>query len=165
MAVSDRADLTQKQNDNELLRRELVRQRHEENQIGAPKRDELDRLVAQRLAHNADPDTRHGGLTQKNEPGVKFDAGKPRLDLIPFDALNDIGLVLDYGAKKYGERNWERGMSWGHCFGALLRHLGAYWAGEDLDVESKLPHLAHAGCCLLFLSAYRIRKAGTDDRR
>ena len=146
MAISDRADLTQKQNDNELLRRELVRQRHEEAQIGHKKPPELQ-------------------LTQKDEPGVKHDAGKPRLDLIPFDALNDIGLVLDYGAKKYGERNWEKGMSWGRCFGALLRHLGAYWAGEDLDPETRLPHLAHAGCCLLFLSAYRVRKAGTDDRR
>ena len=145
MAISDRADLTQKQNDNELLRRELMLQRHAENQIGYKKPPELQ-------------------LTQKDEPGVKHDAGKPRLDLIPSGFLVGIGTVFDYGATKYGCRNFEKGMSWGRCFGALLRHLFAWWGGEELDPETKYPHLWHAGCCIAMLEFYRSKRIGTDDR-
>jgi hypothetical protein len=36
-------------------------------------------------------------------------------------------------------------------FAALMRHLTAWWDGERADPESGLHHLAHAGCCLLFL--------------
>jgi hypothetical protein len=104
-------------------------------------------------------------LQQKTEPGSKFDAGKSRLDLLPPEPLTEIGDVLGYGADKYGERNWERGMSWGRCFGALLRHLFAWWRGEEFDPETGFSHLAHAGCCLMFLMAMRARQVGTDDRK
>lgn len=33
--------------------------------------------------------------------GLKYDTGKPRTDLLPTDALLEVALVLDYGAKKY----------------------------------------------------------------
>jgi hypothetical protein len=49
-------------------------------------------------------------------------------------------------------------------FAALLRHLFAWWRGEELDPESGLSHLAHAGCCLMFLMEYRRNGWGTDDR-
>ena len=34
---------------------------------------------------------------------------------------------------------------------AAFRHLIAYSQGEVNDKESGLPHLAHLGCCVLFL--------------
>ena len=36
--------------------------------------------------------------------------------------------------------------------------------GEDLDPESKLPHLAHAICCFLMLLESQLNEYGTDDR-
>ena len=33
-----------------------------------------------------------------------------------------------------------------------MRHLIAWRKGELIDPESKLPHLAHAGCNLIFLN-------------
>lgn len=101
---------------------------------------------------------------QKDEPGRKDDAGKPRLDLIAPEFLFQIAQVLEFGARKYDERNWEKGMSWGRCFGALMRHLWAWWGGEKNDPETGLPHLAHASCCVMFLAAYEKRGIGTDDR-
>ena len=95
----------------------------------------------------------------------KHDAGKPRLDLLPFDALEQVGAVLDYGAKKYAARNWEKGLAWGRLLGAALRHLGAWARGANLDAESGLPHLAHAACCVLMLLASVTRGIGADDRR
>lgn len=39
-------------------------------------------------------------------PGIKYDAGKPRLDLLPPKAILAIGEVMTYGAAKYGANNW-----------------------------------------------------------
>lgn len=64
-----------------------------------------------------------------------------------------------------GERNWEKGMSWGRVYGALMRHMWAWWAGESTDQETGRSHLWHAGACLAFLIAYEERKIGTDDRK
>lgn len=87
-----------------------------------------------------------------------------RLDLIPYDALWQIALVYGAGAQKYAERNWESGYDWSKSFGALQRHLALFWSGEDLDSETGLPHLAHAGWHCLALLAFSGRELGRDDR-
>lgn len=96
--------------------------------------------------------------------GRKDDDGKVRFDLLPGDALNEIAKVLTIGAAKYSERNWEKGMKWHRPFGALMRHMWAWWGGEANDPETGLSHLSHAGCCLLFLLSYELRNTGHDDR-
>lgn len=103
---------------------------------------------------------------QKDEPGHKTDAGKCRLDLIPPEPLFGVGWVLEFGARKYGDRNWEQGMSWGRLFGAAMRHLWAFWMLEEEDFESKLPHLNHALCCLMMLATLVQREMRSfDDRK
>ncbi len=97
-------------------------------------------------------------------PGWKDDLEKNALHLIPTEAIDGLGHVLTFGARKYGDRNWEKGMAWSRCYGALLRHLNAWWGGEDEDAETGMSHLWHALCCLAFLTAYEARGAGTDDR-
>lgn len=95
---------------------------------------------------------------------VKFDAGKAGVHLLPVDALLGITSVLDFGAKKYAARNWEKGMEWDRVYGALLRHLFSWWSREDKDPETGKSHLWHAGCCILFLIAFEIRGIGKDNR-
>ena len=96
--------------------------------------------------------------------GVKHDDGKTRYDLLPPELLEETAKVLSFGATKYGSRNWEYGMSWYRPFGALMRHMWAWWGGEDKDPETGLSHLAHAACCIAFLLAYERRAIGNDDR-
>jgi hypothetical protein len=96
--------------------------------------------------------------------GVKHDTDKYPLHLLPFDALLSVACVLHHGQIKYGARNWEKGMDWSRVQAAALRHLFAWSNGEDIDPESGMSHLAHATCCLLFLLAYELRRAGHDDR-
>jgi hypothetical protein len=96
--------------------------------------------------------------------GRKDDSGKTPWHLLPPDALKQIVLVLEFGAGKYGDRNWEKGMHWSRPFSALMRHMWAWWRGESRDPETGLSHLAHAGCCILFLLSYEGRATGTDDR-
>ncbi|WP_051017873.1 dATP/dGTP diphosphohydrolase domain-containing protein [Bartonella vinsonii] len=94
----------------------------------------------------------------------KSDDGKARLELIPPSTLIEIGKVLEFGAKKYGANNWRNGMDWSRLHGAALRHLLAWFDGENKDVESDLSHLAHAACCLLFLMESEAKQIGHDDR-
>lgn len=90
--------------------------------------------------------------------------GKTRFDLVPFSAVGEIADVLEFGAQKYSANNWCRGTEWSRYYAALCRHVFAWWQGEDLDPETGLSHLAHAGCCLLFLMEYQRNAWGTDDR-
>lgn len=86
--------------------------------------------------------------------GRKDDAGKAPWHLIPWEALRDVALVLDFGAKKYGEDNWRKVPdARKRYFAAAHRHLVTWWLGETHDPETGLPHLAHAACCVLFLLA------------
>jgi len=96
--------------------------------------------------------------------GYKYDEGKPRMDLIAPEHLFALAMVLGYGAKKYADRNWEEGMNWSRVFAAMQRHLWKFWAGETLDEESGLPHLAHAAFGVMVLIAYGERGTGCDDR-
>lgn len=96
--------------------------------------------------------------------GRKDDQYKSRHDLLPPELSETVALVLAFGASKYGERNWEKGMAWGRPFAALMRHMWAWWKGEDLDVETGYSHLWHAACCIAFLIAYEERGIGKDDR-
>lgn len=93
-----------------------------------------------------------------------LDAGKPRVDLIPSCAILDIGRVFAYGSNKYGDFNWRRGMPWLKLYGSTLRHLYKWAAGEKLDDESALPHLAHAAANILMLMDYAHHHLGEDNR-
>lgn len=96
--------------------------------------------------------------------GNKFDGGKSRLDLIPPNALEEVGHVLAYGAEKYGQYNYLGGMAWTRLAGAILRHTYAWLRGEDLDPESGLSHISHAAASCLMLLEYIKRGKGEDDR-
>lgn len=97
--------------------------------------------------------------------GAKYDAGKARLDLIPPELLTGVAAILGFGADKYAPRNWEHGMDFGRVYAAALRHLLAWWGGEDNDRETGMPHLWHAGCCISFLIAYEARGMTKFDDR
>lgn len=97
-------------------------------------------------------------------PAIKFDGDKLRYDLLPARALNDLVLIYTFGAKKYNDRNWEKGMSYGRIFAATMRHCWLWFAGEDLDSESGLHHMAHAAFGCLALVEYHYTNKGEDDR-
>jgi hypothetical protein len=83
--------------------------------------------------------------------GLKLDSAKPRWTLLPWDVLADVVAVLEHGARKYAPNNWKHVQPKERYADAALRHLTAWLRGERIDPESKLPHLAHAICSLMFL--------------
>lgn len=101
---------------------------------------------------------------QNTMEGRKDDGDKLRMDLLPPELLEGTAAILTFGAGKYGARNWEMGMAWSRPFGALMRHMWAWWRGENTDPETGKSHLWHAACCVAFLMAYEARQIGKDDR-
>lgn len=101
--------------------------------------------------------------------GVKL----ARFDLLPWGILRELAEWYGRGARKYDERNWERGYKWSYSFAALHRHLEAFWNRNDIDHDPSLyvddePHTGrhiiavvwHA-LCLAWFSKHGM---GTDDR-
>ena len=81
------------------------------------------------------------------EKGVKFDCGKPRMDLVMggfADALEEVGSVGTFGAIKYSDNGWqevENGIE--RYSNALLRHYLSHKKGEVIDPDSGMLHLGH----------------------
>jgi hypothetical protein len=86
--------------------------------------------------------------------GTKHDRGKLPMHLLSTRAMKGTAAVLRFGANKYGDRNWEGGIKYSRIYGALLRHIIAFWEGEESDDETGLSHVDHAACCIMFLQHF-----------
>jgi len=98
------------------------------------------------------------------DTAVKNDEGKLRYDLIPPEAMEYWAEVYTIGAKKYADRNWEKGMSWCRIFRAMMSHSWKWFRGEKFDLKDGQHHLASVMWCAASLIAYEARGIGTDDR-
>ena len=101
--------------------------------------------------------------------GLRHDEGKPRYDLIPPEFMEALAVHYGQGSRKYSERNWERGMSWGTCFRALMSHSWKWFRGETYDEDPAMPgyhahHMVAVAWAAITLYTYSVRKIGTDDR-
>lgn len=95
--------------------------------------------------------------------GAKYDGEKLRWDLIPWDAMEEVARVYTLGAKKYADRNWEKGILYNRIMAALLRHLLAWYKGERCDPDNGQPHLASVVWNSLALLAYERRGMDGGD--
>ncbi len=100
----------------------------------------------------------------KQNEGVKLDTGKPQMDLLQFQAIEQVAAVASFGARKYESHGWRKGFKYGRLFAAALRHMFVWARGIDNDDESGLSHLAHAAWNLLSLLEFVQTKTGIDDR-
>jgi len=96
--------------------------------------------------------------------GRKDDQGKLRFDLIPVEPFRKLVEVYTIGARKYADRNWEKGIQWGRIYAALMRHATAFWGGERLDPVDGQHHLASVAWCALALMEYERTHPELDDR-
>lgn len=87
---------------------------------------------------------------------MKDDAHKTPVDLLPIEPLIHAAEVLAFGAKKYEANSWrdknKDRAKWSRTYGSIMRHLMAFWSGENIDSESGLPHIYMALTQMLFLA-------------
>lgn len=121
-------------------------------------------------------------MAEENKTEVKgalrFDTGKPQLELISPVAMIGLASILTFGAKKYAPNNWRKGMSWSRCLGSLKRHLALFEMGQDVDTDpncegcksenclnhTNLLHIDQILCNAMFLSEYARTHKELDDR-
>jgi len=100
--------------------------------------------------------------------GLRFNAGKLRLELVPPSLERAVAAVLQHACERdvnpYPPRNWERGMPWSKVEASLMRHLNAWRSGHDNDPDTGLPHVWHLACNVAFLIEYRETCPALDDR-
>ena len=97
----------------------------------------------------------------KDAVGIK----KVPLSTVPAEVLMEIGVGLLEGARKYGRHNYRAiGVRASVYYDATMRHLMAWWEGEDIDKDSSLNHITKAICTLVVLRDAMINEKWTDDR-
>lgn len=96
---------------------------------------------------------------------IKYDKDKLQYSLIDPFFIEGVTEVLTYGANKYYRDNWKKVNSVNRYVDALERHVVAYRKGEIKDPESKLSHLLHATCCLMFLYHFERKKNGSIRKK
>lgn len=109
--------------------------------------------------------------------GVKHSCEKPTnpkdaigVNKLPYHLWPQVAtahgsLALLEGALKYGRSNWRAiGVRSSVYFDAAMRHLIAWFEGEDMAPDSDVHHLGHALACLAIILDARAAGKLNDDR-
>lgn len=95
-----------------------------------------------------------------SNPKRAFGIRKPGMQYVPPIALIEEAAVMGGGSDKYGPFNWnDQPVDATTYYSAIMRHVMAWYAGQDRDPESGHSHLAHVrACCGILIDA-----AATDN--
>jgi len=97
----------------------------------------------------------------KDAVGVK----KVPMSTVSAPVLMEMGLAMLEGDRKYGRHNYRViGVRASVYYDAAMRHLMAWWEGEDIDPDSGISHITKALSCLAVLRDSMINEKFTDDR-
>ena len=97
----------------------------------------------------------------KDALGVK----KVPLHCVPSIPLFEVGLAMMEGGRKYGAHNYRAiGVRMSVYYDAIMRHMIAWWEGEDIDPDSGVHHLVKAMTCLFVVRDSMYMGNCEDDR-
>lgn len=102
---------------------------------------------------------------KRTNPKDAVGTRKVPLSTVPAAVIAEIGLAMLEGARKYGRHNYRiAGVRASVYYDAALRHLMAWWEGEDIDPDSGLSHVTKALACLTVLRDAMRNGKCNDDR-
>jgi hypothetical protein len=112
-----------------------------------------------------DPQSTYAKSYPDDNPKTAVGVTKVPLHLVPPVLYHHTAMAFADGARKYGPYNWrDKTVSSSVYVGAALRHLNAWWDGEDLSEDARVHHLGHvAACVAILLDAMSVNKLN-DDR-
>ena len=102
--------------------------------------------------------------------GLRYNKGKPRYDLVPPAAYKALAVHFGQGAKKYADRNWEKGLDIADIGRAIESHLTEWKLGHSFDREDPaMPgYRAHHLIAIIWNAAvlyeHERRQIGGDTR-
>lgn len=84
---------------------------------------------------------------------------------LPAATVAEVAVAMTEGARKYGRHNYRASeIKASTYFDATLRHLFAWWEGEDIDPDSGLHHTAKAIASLMVVRDAMLSETYLDDR-
>lgn len=103
--------------------------------------------------------------TKPSNPKDVVGIAKAPMSAVPTVVLHEMGLGMLDGALKYGRHNYRAvGVRSSVYYDAAMRHLNAWWEGEDIDPDSGLSHITKIMTTLAVLRDSQIRGNVVDDR-
>lgn len=110
----------------------------------------------------------HCGCLEATKPSNPKDlvgVGKAPMSTVSAPVLAEIGVAMLEGACKYGRHNYRAvGVRASVYYDALMRHIMAWWEGQDTDPDSGMPHIVKAVTTLVVLRDAQIQGMVEDDR-
>lgn len=106
------------------------------------------------------------GATKPTNPKDAVGTLKVPISVIPFNVLGEVGNALLEGACKYGRHNYRAvGVRASVYIDAVvMRHIGNFWEGQDIDPDSGIHELSKAIAGLIVLRDCIMRANWVDDR-
>lgn len=103
------------------------------------------------MGHTQPPESKANTTNPKDLIG----STKVSLSKFPAVAIVHGAHAMMDGAEKYGAYNWRAKQVQADIYvDAAMRHLAAWFEGEELAKDSKVHHLGHAiACCAILLDA------------
>jgi hypothetical protein len=90
---------------------------------------------------------------------------RAQTQLIPAEALLEVGLAMTEGANKYGAHNYTVcGARASVYLAAMKRHIAKFELGRDRDPDFDVHELAYAAACCLIVLSTQARGTLVDDR-
>jgi hypothetical protein len=103
--------------------------------------------------------------TKPSNPKHALGIKKVPLHCIPCGPLMEVGLAFMEGGRKYGSHNYRKiGVKASTYYDAVMRHMMAWWEGEDIDKDSGVPHIIKTIACLFVLRDSVLMDNCEDDR-
>lgn len=100
-----------------------------------------------------------------SNPKDRVGVSKPPMSVVPTLVLMEVGVAMLEGCKKYGAFNFRGvGVRGSIYYDATMRHLMAWWEGQDIDPDSGLNHITKAITSLVVLRDAMLMDKFTDDR-
>lgn len=108
------------------------------------------------------PDTE---VSKPSNPKDLIGSTKLPLNLVPDTLAIAASMAFAEGASKYGAYNWRAaGVRASIYVAAARRHLDKFWNGENVDPDTKVPHLASAIACFAIILDADLCGKLNDDR-
>ena len=105
------------------------------------------------------------GSIKDSNPKDALGISKVPMSTVPVPVMMEVALGLMEGGLKYGRHNYRAiGIRFSVYYDAAMRHVGAWWEGEDIDADSGLSHITKAISTLVVLRDAMIRDKFVDDR-
>lgn len=110
---------------------------------------------------------RKEGIFSKDTENPKEAPGKSkyRMSVLPACVMGEVSVAMLEGAYKYGAYNYrDTNIKSDTYYDSVMRHIMAWWEGEDIDPDSNISHVTKAITSLVVLRDAMINGKLIDNR-